>query len=151
MLLVFFFFYLYGDHRDLPVLTHSFPTLRSSDLVGRAPERAVGGPGGDGDRAARDRAHDDGRRLQNDDRQRAPDAKTVDPAPQRLFVAERRQRARFGQSPIDPDQHQQDRRADPDLGLRYRRVRRLRRTSQLATGGALFSGSATDRKNTRSD
>src|SRR3546814_1945861 len=77
MLLVFFFFYLYGDHRDLPVLTHSFPTLRSSDLVGRAPERAVGGPGGDGDRAARDRAHDDGRRLQNDDRQRAPDAKTV--------------------------------------------------------------------------
>src|SRR3546814_14338649 len=27
-----FFFLLYGDHRDLHVLTHSFPTLRSSDL-----------------------------------------------------------------------------------------------------------------------
>src|SRR3546814_15526915 len=29
------FFYLYGDHRDLHVLTHSFPTRRSSDLIGR--------------------------------------------------------------------------------------------------------------------
>src|SRR3546814_4254614 len=28
-----FFFSLYGDHRDLHVLTHSFPTRRSSDLV----------------------------------------------------------------------------------------------------------------------
>src|SRR3546814_15289101 len=27
-----FFFELDGDHRDLPVLTHSFPTRRSSDL-----------------------------------------------------------------------------------------------------------------------
>src|SRR3546814_14783406 len=27
-----FFFELYGDHRDLHVLTHSFPTRRSSDL-----------------------------------------------------------------------------------------------------------------------
>src|SRR3546814_14453737 len=27
------FFYCYGDHRDLHVLTHSFPTRRSSDLV----------------------------------------------------------------------------------------------------------------------
>src|SRR3546814_3043808 len=27
-----FFFYGYGDHRDLHVLTHSFPTRRSSDL-----------------------------------------------------------------------------------------------------------------------
>src|SRR3546814_16550130 len=27
-----FFVYAYGDHRDLPVLTHSFPTRRSSDL-----------------------------------------------------------------------------------------------------------------------
>src|SRR3546814_4434887 len=27
-----FFFYWYGDHRDLHVLTHSFPTRRSSDL-----------------------------------------------------------------------------------------------------------------------
>src|SRR3546814_20270802 len=26
------FYYLYGDPRDLPVLTHSFPTRRSSDL-----------------------------------------------------------------------------------------------------------------------
>src|SRR3546814_9325764 len=26
-----FFFNVYGDHRDLTVLTHSFPTLRSSD------------------------------------------------------------------------------------------------------------------------
>src|SRR3546814_14782239 len=28
-----FFFDGYGDHRDLHVLTHSFPTRRSSDLV----------------------------------------------------------------------------------------------------------------------
>src|SRR3546814_19578343 len=28
-----FFFYWYGDHRDLHVLTHSFPTRRSSDLM----------------------------------------------------------------------------------------------------------------------
>src|SRR3546814_12084913 len=27
-----FFFVCYGDHRDLHVLTHSFPTRRSSDL-----------------------------------------------------------------------------------------------------------------------
>src|SRR3546814_2991044 len=27
-----FFFYSYGDHRDLHVLPHSFPTRRSSDL-----------------------------------------------------------------------------------------------------------------------
>src|SRR3546814_14620436 len=30
---ILFFFYVYGDHRDLHVLTHSFPTRRSSDLV----------------------------------------------------------------------------------------------------------------------
>src|SRR3546814_6838810 len=29
---VYLFFELYGDHRDLHVLTHSFPTRRSSDL-----------------------------------------------------------------------------------------------------------------------
>src|SRR3546814_20626299 len=29
---LFFFFSCYGDHRDLHVLTHSFPTRRSSDL-----------------------------------------------------------------------------------------------------------------------
>src|SRR3546814_11194617 len=28
-----FFVYLYGDHRDLHVLTHSFPTRLSSDLL----------------------------------------------------------------------------------------------------------------------
>src|SRR3546814_12361898 len=28
-----FFFEWYGDHRDLHVLTHSFPTRRSSDLM----------------------------------------------------------------------------------------------------------------------
>src|SRR3546814_2211013 len=28
-----FFFTLHGDHRDLHVLTHSFPTRRSSDLT----------------------------------------------------------------------------------------------------------------------
>src|SRR3546814_16144674 len=27
-----FFFFLYGDHRELTVLTHPFPTRRSSDL-----------------------------------------------------------------------------------------------------------------------
>src|SRR3546814_2926781 len=31
---MFVFFYLYGEHRDLPVLTHSFPTRRASDLRG---------------------------------------------------------------------------------------------------------------------
>src|SRR3546814_13324752 len=30
---VFFLFELYGDHRDLPGLTHSFPAGRSSDLL----------------------------------------------------------------------------------------------------------------------
>src|SRR3546814_16056911 len=29
-----FFFYCNGDHRNLHVLTHSFPTRRSSDLMG---------------------------------------------------------------------------------------------------------------------
>src|SRR3546814_181954 len=32
-----FFFSLYGDHRDLHVLTHSFPTRRSSDLAWPCP------------------------------------------------------------------------------------------------------------------
>src|SRR3546814_17230576 len=31
--LLIFFFYFYGHHRDLHVLTHSFPTRRSSDLT----------------------------------------------------------------------------------------------------------------------
>src|SRR3546814_18013216 len=31
-ILTFFFVYLFGDHLDLPVRTHSFPTRRSSDL-----------------------------------------------------------------------------------------------------------------------
>src|SRR3546814_12004916 len=31
--LYFMFFYRHGDHRDLHVLTHSFPTRRSSDLL----------------------------------------------------------------------------------------------------------------------
>src|SRR3546814_10831102 len=30
--LFIFFFLLYGDHRDLHLLTHAFPTRRSSDL-----------------------------------------------------------------------------------------------------------------------
>src|SRR3546814_1076160 len=30
-----FFFYSYGAHRDLHVLTHSFPPRRSSDLAGQ--------------------------------------------------------------------------------------------------------------------
>src|SRR3546814_17992460 len=30
-----FFMYLYGHHRDLHGLTHSFPTRRSSDLMAR--------------------------------------------------------------------------------------------------------------------
>src|SRR3546814_1961084 len=32
VVLYVFFFYCYGHHRDLHVLTHSFPTRRSSDL-----------------------------------------------------------------------------------------------------------------------
>src|SRR3546814_12187808 len=39
-LLVWYFFEGYGDHRDLHVLTHSFPTRRSSDLE---VERSDGG------------------------------------------------------------------------------------------------------------
>src|SRR3546814_19734857 len=31
------FFVCYGDHRDLHVLTHSFPTRRSSDLLDQQP------------------------------------------------------------------------------------------------------------------
>src|SRR3546814_18613185 len=33
MLVLFVFFYLYGDHLDLHVLTHPFPTRRSSVLA----------------------------------------------------------------------------------------------------------------------
>src|SRR3546814_13862804 len=33
MFLTCLFFSCYGDHRDLHVLTHSFPTRRSSDLI----------------------------------------------------------------------------------------------------------------------
>src|SRR3546814_21036266 len=36
LLLLFCFFELYGDHRELHVLTHSFPTRRSSYLVAAA-------------------------------------------------------------------------------------------------------------------
>src|SRR3546814_19224655 len=36
-----FFFSRYGDHRDLHVLTHSFPTRRSSDLFFDPLELAV--------------------------------------------------------------------------------------------------------------
>src|SRR3546814_1679389 len=32
-IVILFFFEFTGDHRDLPVLTHSFPTRRSSDLA----------------------------------------------------------------------------------------------------------------------
>src|SRR3546814_15185190 len=32
LMLISFFFQLYVDHRDLHVLTHAFPTRRSSDL-----------------------------------------------------------------------------------------------------------------------
>src|SRR3546814_20424624 len=32
-MLYFFFFVLYGDHRDLHGLTHSFPPRRASDLA----------------------------------------------------------------------------------------------------------------------
>src|SRR3546814_20144155 len=37
MLYIVFFFQGYGAHRDLHVLTHSFPTRRSSDLTTYAP------------------------------------------------------------------------------------------------------------------
>src|SRR3546814_18020124 len=39
----FFFFYWYGDHRDLHGLTHSFPTRRSSDLAARSSCGEAGG------------------------------------------------------------------------------------------------------------
>src|SRR3546814_12949448 len=42
-----FFFYGYGDHRDLHVLTHSFPTRRASDLPVSVSRRRQ--PGADGD------------------------------------------------------------------------------------------------------
>src|SRR3546814_15201821 len=32
MILLFFFLYAFGDHRELNILTHSFPTRRSSDV-----------------------------------------------------------------------------------------------------------------------
>src|SRR3546814_506862 len=37
----FFFFYCFGAHRDLHVLTHSFPTRRSSDLHDLTPEQVA--------------------------------------------------------------------------------------------------------------
>src|SRR3546814_1963164 len=40
MCVLFFFFYGHGAHRDLPVLPHSFPNRRSSDLaLGLVPPR----------------------------------------------------------------------------------------------------------------
>src|SRR3546814_14717915 len=48
----FFFFLGYGDHRDLNVLTHSFPTRRSSDLdLGIPDQRQADG--------TEDEAHDE--------------------------------------------------------------------------------------------
>src|SRR3546814_12430821 len=37
---MFLYFYCSGDHRDLNVLTHSFPTRRSSDLACEAAAKA---------------------------------------------------------------------------------------------------------------
>src|SRR3546814_12283373 len=34
---LYFFFYVYADPRELTVLTHSFPTRRSSDLISPDP------------------------------------------------------------------------------------------------------------------
>src|SRR3546814_1622779 len=48
----FFFFYCYGDHRDLHVLTHSFPTRRSSDLRAASLLLLRDGHDGGGDRPA---------------------------------------------------------------------------------------------------
>src|SRR3546814_13528035 len=49
MFFIFFFFYIYCDHRDLHVLTHAFPPRRSSDLASRrrglAPSPAKAGEG----------------------------------------------------------------------------------------------------------
>src|SRR3546814_2597393 len=44
MILLLLFFKLYGDHRDLHVLTHSFPTRRSGD--GKALDRLAVAPAG---------------------------------------------------------------------------------------------------------
>src|SRR3546814_11271202 len=46
-----FFFYGYGEHRDLPLLTHSFPTRRSSELLALEIEGRL--VGRDVDRAGR--------------------------------------------------------------------------------------------------
>src|SRR3546814_14576016 len=43
---VMFFFEGYGNHRDLHVLTHSFPTRRSSDLVEQQAVREALSPAG---------------------------------------------------------------------------------------------------------
>src|SRR3546814_1867085 len=45
MFLLYFFLYGYGDHRDLHVLTHSYPTRRSSDLslAGQAQSLSING------------------------------------------------------------------------------------------------------------
>src|SRR3546814_10241890 len=43
----FFFFKRYGDHRDLHVLTHPFPTRRSSDRILKPAGSATGPGGGD--------------------------------------------------------------------------------------------------------
>src|SRR3546814_6465029 len=40
-----FFFKLYSDHRDLHVLTHSFPTRRASDIVDQLEGPDVEGAG----------------------------------------------------------------------------------------------------------
>src|SRR3546814_1497641 len=61
---VTFFFKLYGDQRDLPVLTHSFPKRRSSDLCRAQACQARASAGKAGNRPRRRAGlcppHDDG-------------------------------------------------------------------------------------------
>src|SRR3546814_10224575 len=40
--------YISGDHRDLPVLTHAFPTRRSADLLAQIYTNAAAGGGDSG-------------------------------------------------------------------------------------------------------
>src|SRR3546814_3303478 len=47
MFVYYFVFEGYGDHRDLHVLTHSFPTRRSSDLFGGSLKGAATAAQGD--------------------------------------------------------------------------------------------------------
>src|SRR5437667_9439465 len=82
----FFFFYRCGDHRDL----HSFPTRRSSDLLGRGVRRRRRPCERAGDRPTRD-GDDEGDRRDGEGRARPEGTESLHP-----IASSRRMRSSIG-------------------------------------------------------